>query len=82
MPVCGSIDRYDVDLNRVVGAVEPRSIFRILDDADPERRMPLSNLLECCSKPGGILCALDFCGEAEMHGVGQRIEIKEPLATA
>src|SRR4029079_7521821 len=80
-PICGCFGRHHVELDRVVGATERRSRLCIIHDADPQRRMPLSNLLKCCSKPGEIQYAFDLGGKTEMHRKGQRIEIEEALAT-
>src|SRR5882672_11807361 len=44
--------------------------------------MPVANLLERRCKPDGIERAFDLGDKTEMHGKGQRVEIKESLAIA
>jgi hypothetical protein len=44
--------------------------------------MPPANLLERRCKPGRVQGAFDLGDKAEMHRKGERIEIKESLATA
>src|SRR5258708_31884580 len=79
-PVGGCLDRSRMDFDRVIGFIERRSGFCIVNDTDPQRGMPPANLIERRAQLGRIKRASDLGDETEMYGKGERIETDEPLA--
>jgi len=71
-----------MDFDRVIGFIERRSGFCIVNDTDPQRGVPPANLIERRAKLGRIKRASDLDDETEMHGKGERIETEDPLAAA
>src|SRR5712672_3079984 len=81
-PVDVCVDRSRMDFDRVIGFIERRSGFCIVNDTDPQRGMPPANLIERRAQLGRIKRASDLGDETEMYGKGERIETEEPLAAA